>query len=246
MCSRNILTAIIGGLALFTSSVAALEFREEPYRVGIVDVGEPILLDYTELTNEMQKNTELRDWVHAYGRPEYAEYQRVELNDPFLPYEIRLYYIAGRRYVAFGGVSVAPSVKDFGVRKYIGKLDSAIVRRILTARPDVDNSDTLAAASLGSYEGQYDSAPSANAPGSDIPAGEEVVVEKVIEIPQGESSEKVSVTVPETPPEEVVIVEADPATDKVESVEIEPEADSAAVGSDEDEEVIIDVEEPAN
>ncbi len=233
MRSKSILTAIMTWSVVFGGSVAALEFREEPYRVGIVDVGEPILLEYSELTNEMHKNTELRDWVQSYGRPEYAEYQRVELDDPFLPYEIRLYYVAGRRYVAFGRVYVAPAVTDFGVRKYVGKLDSAILRRILTARPELDNSDTLAAASLGSYEGEYYAAPPAAAASGQADVGEEIVVEKVIEMPQAQ--------VEETAAEEVVIVEAEPASGDIETVEVE-----SAEGSDEDAEVVIEVDEPAN
>lgn len=127
--------ALAAGMPFGSSSASGLEFREEPYRVGIVDVGEPVLLEYAELTNEMNLNSELRDWIEAYGRPEYAEYQKVAMSDPFFPYEVRLYYIEGRRYVAFGRVAVSASLTDFGVRKYIGKLDSAMLQRLLTARP---------------------------------------------------------------------------------------------------------------
>lgn len=133
MCLRRMyLTAFCLALA---GAAGALEFREEPYRVGVVDVGQPVLLQYPELTNEMNLNSELRDWIDAYGRPEYAEYQRVAISEPFLPYEIRLYYIEGRTYAAFGRVHVSPVMRDYGVRKYVGKLDSAMLQRLLTARP---------------------------------------------------------------------------------------------------------------
>ena len=147
MRSRTIGTSVFLSILLSAVVAGALEFREEPYRVGIVDVGDPVLLNYTELTNEMGSNSELRDWVEAYGRPEYAEFQRVGLDDPFLPYEIRLYYIEGRNYVAFGRVNVSPAVPDFGVRKYIGKLDSAILQRLLTAKPLQQPAEVTAATS---------------------------------------------------------------------------------------------------
>ncbi len=207
MRSRGIVSAIAVGAVLWTSAVSALEFREEPYRVGIVDVGEPILLDYPELRNEMNKNNELRDWIDAYGPPDYAEFQRVELDDPFLPYEIRLYYIEGRRYVAFGRVTVSPWERNFGVRKYIGKLDSALLQRLLTAKPMVDNGDTIAAASVGAYDG------SATISADELVVGEEIVVEEVIEMPS----------------DEVVLVEAEP-------VEAEPVADAEAEAASEGEE----------
>lgn len=151
MRSRMMLLSGVAALCAMTgaTSAAGLEFREEPYRVGIVDVGEPVMLDYAELTNEMKANMELRDWIESYGRPEYAEFQKVALSDPFLPYEIRLYYIEGRKYVTFGRVSVSPGLTDFGVRKYIGKLDSAMLQRLLTARPLEEAARMAAAEEVG-------------------------------------------------------------------------------------------------
>lgn len=130
----NVLLTVMVGLLLATAA-SALEFREEPYRVGIIDVGDPVLLEYRELTAEMNLNNELRDWIRSYGRPEYAEFQKVAGSEPFVPYEIRLYYIEGRRYVAFGRIANIPYFRDFGVRKYVGKLDSSMLQRLLTARP---------------------------------------------------------------------------------------------------------------
>jgi hypothetical protein len=198
------------------TSAMGLEFREEPYRVGIIDVGEPILLEYPELTNEMRLNSELRDWIEAYGRPEYAEYQKVALSDPFYPYEIRLYYIEGRKYVAFGRVDVSPTVRDFGVRKYIGKLDSQMLSRLLTARPLDEAAAAMAPEPQPVYGAVTYTAPEPEA------EPEEAMVEEVVEI---------------VSPEEVVVGEvaeapADPAPEEaVDAVE---------------EVIVIDAPEPEN
>ena len=224
MRSRAIWTCVCFSMLASAVAAGALEFREEPYRVGIVDVGDPVLLNYTELTNEMNSNTELRDWVEAYGRPEYAEYQRVGLDDPFLPYEIRLYYIEGRSYVAFGRVHVSPAAPDFGVRKYIGKLDSAILQRLLTAKPlQEEPREVTASASSATY---YDDGSS---PGDaelmppmpeGVLVGEEVVIEEVIEMPAGEEVVIVESQVPQ-------VVEVEVEADEV-IIEVVEDGDPAA------------------
>jgi hypothetical protein len=119
------------------SSAPGLEIREDPYRVGIVEVGDPVLLTYEQLTREMDRNAEMNEYIRAYGRPDYAEVQRIEMNEPYYPYEVRLYYLDGNRYVVFGRVHVAPTVSDFGTRKYIGKLQPEQLQRLLTAEPMV-------------------------------------------------------------------------------------------------------------
>lgn len=212
------LRAINAALCGLILSVAAqaLEFREEPYRVGIVDVGQPILLDDPELTNEMNLNIELRDWIEAFGRPEYAEYQKIALSDPFYPYEIRLYYIEGRSYVAFGRVNVSPAVTDYGVRKYVGKLDSALLQRLLTARP-LHLSPAIASA----REAQYGSPIYRSAPMQGVarePVVEEVVVEEVVEI---------------ISPETVIIENAETAVMDV-AAEAPPSAEAEVVPRDGD------------
>lgn len=180
---RSRILFLIACAGLFASAVGALEFREEPYRVGIVDVGQPILLDYPELTNEMNLNSELRDWIEAYGRPEYAEYQRVAISEPFFPYEIRLYYIEGRSYVAFGRVNVSPVMRDYGVRKYLGKLDSAMLQRLLTARP-LDRSPAYAPEAEVEYGTRFGSmaAPASVAAVHRVPLESATTVEEVVEI----------------------------------------------------------------
>ncbi|MBX3027726.1 hypothetical protein KF840_22755 [bacterium] len=107
-------------------------------RPEIIEVGDPILISRGTLAAEMARNSDLRDWVRLYGPPDYAEVQQLELDPPFAPYEVRLYYVKGNAYLAFGRVHVAPSVYDYGVRKYIGKIDPGELDRLLTAAPAVD------------------------------------------------------------------------------------------------------------
>lgn len=107
-------------------------------RPEIRDVGDPILISRRTLAREMTYNSDLRDWVRLYGPPDYAEVQELELDPPFASYEVRLYYIRGNKYLAFGRVHVAPSVYDYGVRKYIGPIDPAEVNRLLSAGPAAD------------------------------------------------------------------------------------------------------------
>ncbi len=180
---RSVLAMMVCGVVC-AAPVLALEFREEPYRVGIVDVGSPRLLSADALETEIFLNSALRDWIKAYGRPDYAEYQKVEIDEPFHPYEVRLYYIEGRRYVAFGRVQVAPSLTDFGVRKFIGKLDSAMLQRLLTARPPAAVA-AVAPASPVTYSPPVPGDVYVAPPVVDLgaaPYDEEIVVEEVIEI----------------------------------------------------------------
>lgn len=119
---------------------AAVEAQARPAlnRPEITEVGDPVLISRRTLAAEMTRNSDLRDWVRLYGIPEYAEVQEIEIEPPFAPYEVRLYYVRGNAYVAFGRVHVAPSLYDYGVRKYIGKIDAAELDRLLTAQPAFD------------------------------------------------------------------------------------------------------------
>jgi len=115
-----------------SSAVAA------PNRLDVIDVGDPILISRRTLAAEMQRNSDLRDWVRLYGAPDYAEVQEIEIEPPFAPYEVRLYYLKGNSYLAFGRVHVAPSLYDYGVRKYAGSITEADLDRLLTARAAED------------------------------------------------------------------------------------------------------------
>lgn len=125
-------------LALAWAGAARAQGRPAVNRPEIIEVGDPILISRRTLAAEMARNSDLRDWVRLYGPPDYAEVQQLELDPPFAPYEVRLYYIKGNKYLAFGRVHVAPSIYDYGVRKYIGKIDPSELDRLLTAAPAVD------------------------------------------------------------------------------------------------------------
>jgi len=122
------------------------EIRPAVDRPDIMEVGDPILINRRLLAREMTRNVDLRDWIRLYGAPEYSEVQEIEIDPPWAPYEVRLYYLKRNAYLAFGRVDVAPSVYDYGVRKYIGPINPAVVERLLTAQPPAPASSTAGSA----------------------------------------------------------------------------------------------------
>jgi hypothetical protein len=113
----------------------AQEMRPAVDRPEILEVGDPILITRRVLHREMGRNTDLRDWIHLYGAPDYAEVQDIQIDPPWAPYEVRLYYVRRNAYLAFGRVNVAPNIYDYGVRKYFGPINPAVLDRLLTAQP---------------------------------------------------------------------------------------------------------------
>jgi hypothetical protein len=134
MVRRLIGAALVAG-ALMAAGTALAQSHPAIGRPEIKDVGEPLLINRSVLKLEMQRNSDLRDWVRLYGPPDYAEVQQIELDPPWAPYEVRLYYLDGNAYLAFGRVHVAPSLYDYGVRKYYGKILPVEIDRLLTALP---------------------------------------------------------------------------------------------------------------
>ncbi|MEO8603219.1 MAG: hypothetical protein ABI629_11640 [bacterium] len=132
-----VLVAMLGMLSVGRAG-AQMVIQEAPNRLDIVDVGDPILISRKTLAGEMTRNAELREWVDLYGVPDYAEVQEIEVEPPFASYEVRLYYLKGNAYLAFGRVHVAPSLYDYGVRKYVGHIKPADLDRLLTARTAED------------------------------------------------------------------------------------------------------------
>jgi hypothetical protein len=120
------------GLALAWRAQAD-EIRPAVDRPEIMDIGDPILISRKTLGLEMRRNADLRNWVRLYGAPEYAEVQEIQIEPPFAPYEVRLYYLKRNAYLAFGRVHVNPYIYDYGVRKYVGSINPAVVDRLLTA-----------------------------------------------------------------------------------------------------------------
>jgi hypothetical protein len=123
-----------GGLALGLRA-QAVELRPAVDRPEIMEIGDPILITRKVLGLEMRRNVDLRDWVHLYGAPDYAEVQEIQIDPPWAPYEVRLYYIRRNAYLAFSRVNVAPNVYDYGVRKYVGPIEPDVLDRLLSAEP---------------------------------------------------------------------------------------------------------------
>ncbi len=128
------LSAIVFGLAAVGDAQAQLARQATDERPNIIDVGDPVLISRETLSDEMSLNTDLRDWIRLYGPPDYAEMQEIEIDTPFAPYEVRLYYLKGNVSLAFGRVHIAPSLYDYGVRKFIGRIRQQDLDRLLTAR----------------------------------------------------------------------------------------------------------------
>lgn len=135
--SRAIVVAVgLLGVMVVSESHAQLIRHSSNERPDIVDVGDPMLISRETLSAEMARNSDLRAWVRLYGPPDYAEVQEIEIDTPFAPYEVRLYYLKGNTFLAFGRVHIAPSLYDYGVRKYIGRIRQEDLDRVLTAQAE--------------------------------------------------------------------------------------------------------------
>lgn len=147
------LAALVLGLVALGEAPAQTVRKASDERPNIVDVGDPILISRQALSREMALNTDLRDWVKLYGLPDYAEVQEIEIDTPFAPYEVRLYYLQGNMYLAFGRVHVAPSLYDYGVRKFVSRIRPQDLDRLLTARSEpVVGAGPAAAAGMWTVE----------------------------------------------------------------------------------------------
>ena len=124
--------AVVAG---FNGSARA-ELRTAPDRPGIFEIGDPIMIGRTSLEHEMRLNANLAAYIENYGWPDYAEIQEVQVDYPFAPYEVRLYYLRRNSYLAYGRVIVAPSVFDYGIRKYEGPISPETLDRLLTVAVD--------------------------------------------------------------------------------------------------------------
>jgi hypothetical protein len=128
-----VVVTLLSSAVLMVCAPVLAEQKPALERPGIVDLDEPVLIDRDALRREMRLNTDLAEYIDLYGWPDYAEIQEVELQEPFAPYEVRLYYLKQNNYLAYGRVYIAPIVEDFGVRKFEGEIPAATLNRLLTA-----------------------------------------------------------------------------------------------------------------
>lgn len=134
--TRRLVLVVLGAAGcILAGRVWALDLKPAVGRPDIVEVGDPVLITRKRLIAEAVRNSDLRDWLRLYGEPDYAEVQEIQFDPPWAQYEVRLYYVDRRIYLAFGRVHVAPSVYDYGVLKYFGAIDRAEFDRLLTAKP---------------------------------------------------------------------------------------------------------------
>lgn len=122
------------GMTIGAVQRTAAEVKEVFNRPGILEVGEPMLISRDGLRREMDRNSALKDYIETYGWPDYAEVQQMVVQEPLAPYEVRVYYLRRNQEFAFVRVNVAPSVVNFGVRKYEGAIAPRTIDRLLTAR----------------------------------------------------------------------------------------------------------------
>ncbi|GIW41621.1 MAG: hypothetical protein KatS3mg076_2198 [Candidatus Binatia bacterium] len=125
-----------GVVLVVASSAEASELRRETpeSRPYIVEIGEPEPIDEGRLAEEVQRNSDLRDYVRFYGYPDYAEVQEILPDPPWAPYEVRLHYLDRDETLAFGRVYVSPDITDFGLLKYRGALSDADRERLARSR----------------------------------------------------------------------------------------------------------------
>ena len=132
---RGLVALFLAVAALGSDGATAATLRPAKNRPDIIEVGDPMLVGRPELSREMELNSALREYIHLYGWPDYVEIQEVAVQDPWAAYEVRLFYLRRDEYLVYGRVNVAPSIEDYGARKYAGSIDSETLDRLLTAAP---------------------------------------------------------------------------------------------------------------
>jgi outer membrane protein OmpA-like peptidoglycan-associated protein len=132
------LLVVLCALCMVAASVgeaAAKERRRSKIRPDIVFVGDPVLISRDLLQSEARRISELSEYLDKYGWPDFAEIQEVVPEKPWAAYEVHLFYVRRMRHLVFSRVNVAPSVTDFGVRKYDGRITPEDLARLLGIRP---------------------------------------------------------------------------------------------------------------
>ena len=135
---RLIVSICLLSLACATRAVAdevrRVRSERRPY---ITEIGAPYEIDAAQLQRESGRISDLRAFVDAYGRPDYAEVQAIRPQWPWAAYEVRMYYLDRDLEVALGQVFLSPAYKDFGVLKFYAEIEPAKryqIERVLQAR----------------------------------------------------------------------------------------------------------------
>jgi hypothetical protein len=72
---------------------------ERPY---ICDVGDPKPLSLQSFRQIFEVDSAVRATVARIGMPNYAEIQKIDVNDPWVSYELRTYYVDYNKMMVFG------------------------------------------------------------------------------------------------------------------------------------------------
>ena len=130
---RSALSVVVAGLALGATPAPAFDAMgymslpdcepqtgERPY---VCDVGLPRPLTPIEFRRTITRNGAVRRLVERIGIPDYAELQKVAVDSPWRPEEIRLYYLDFDRMYSFGRAMILdePAVS---VLRYQGPIPS--------------------------------------------------------------------------------------------------------------------------
>jgi hypothetical protein len=168
----SFLAAVVG----FGGSSLA-ELRQSPERPDVFEIGDPVMIGKTSLEHEMRMNSNLAAYIENYGWPDYAEIQEVQVQYPYAAYEVRIYYLRRNSYLAYGRVIVAPSVYDYGIRKYEGTIRPDTLDRLLTAVVPADEAEEVAVLEVDEQPiavVPVDSVPPAGVPGAEVVEAESV------------------------------------------------------------------------
>jgi hypothetical protein len=133
MNRRRLTLAVLWVLVPVVASAIGPEVRRvtPPTRPYIVEIGDPLPIGQRGLQDERKVNTDLNLYLQQYGWPDYAERQEIAPDYPWYPYEVRLYYLDVDREIAFGRAHIAPTVKNLGAVKYLGRMEPATRDRIV-------------------------------------------------------------------------------------------------------------------
>ena len=123
MTQRRMLTClIIAVVVLAMPHLVRGDVRRErtlrrPY---VVEIGEPSSINESTLNAEAARISELGEYLHDYGEPDYVETQEVTPEWPWESYEVRLYYLRRNIETDFGRVVAAESAPNLGLMKFQG------------------------------------------------------------------------------------------------------------------------------
>ena len=97
--------------------------REKPWRRPyIVEVGEPYEIRMETLQAEARNLSELTEYLHDYGYPDYAEIQEIEPQWPWETKEVRIYYLRRNLEADFGHVILSGAIPNMGVTVFLGEI----------------------------------------------------------------------------------------------------------------------------